>query len=193
LWPFLAEANLGQALAAEGQPIEARQAMERSLRTFSQINAQGFKADVQVRLAEVLVLEGRTEKAGELAREALETARWLHSQPLEAMAMRLLGRLARAVGDRESARVSLEAGRQAEAWNRLLAEKKSELTRLVEEDALAGKRSGRHLRINNGSFYDWLGEPVPVCLGWGKGYDVLPDDQADRVEWLRQRWLGEDT
>ena len=71
------------------------------------------------------------------------------------------------------------------AWSRLLAEKKRELTRLVEEGTLAGRRSGRRLLINNGSFCDWLGEPVPVCPDWGKGYDVLPDDQAERVESLK--------
>jgi len=72
------------------------------------------------------------------------------------------------------------------AWNRLLAEKKRELSRLVEEGVLAGKRRGRRILINNGSFYDWLGEPVPVRPEWGKGYDVLPDDQAERVESLKK-------
>jgi len=75
------------------------------------------------------------------------------------------------------------------AWNRLLAEKKRELTRLVEEGTLAGRRSGRRLLINNGSFYDWLGEPVPVCPDWGVGYDVMPDDQAGRVERLKKERL----
>jgi hypothetical protein len=75
------------------------------------------------------------------------------------------------------------------AWNRLLAEKKRELSRLVEEGVLAGKHRGRRLLINNGSFYDWLGEPVPVCPDWGKGYDVLPDDQADLVESLKSERL----
>ena len=72
------------------------------------------------------------------------------------------------------------------AWNRLLAEKKRELSRLVEEGLLAGNRRGRGLLINNGSFHDWLGEPVPVCPDWGKGYDVLPDDQSEHVEWLKK-------
>jgi hypothetical protein len=75
------------------------------------------------------------------------------------------------------------------AWNRLLAEKKRELGRLVEKGVLAGKRSGRRLRIKNGSFYDWLGKPVLVCPDWGEGYDVLPDDQADRVESLKRERL----
>ena len=76
------------------------------------------------------------------------------------------------------------------AWNRLLAEKKRELSRLAEEGVLAGTRRGRGLLINNGSFYDWLGEPVPVCPDWGKGYDVLPDDQAERVESLKKARLS---
>jgi hypothetical protein len=75
------------------------------------------------------------------------------------------------------------------AWNRMVAEKKRELTRLVGEGVLAGKRRGRGLLINNGSFYDWLNEPVPVCPEWGKGYDVMPDDQADEVESLKKARL----
>jgi hypothetical protein len=75
------------------------------------------------------------------------------------------------------------------AWNRLLAEKKRELSRLVEEGVLAGKRTGRRLLINAGSFYDWLGETVPVCPDWGKGYDMLSDDQADLVESLKSERL----
>jgi hypothetical protein len=75
------------------------------------------------------------------------------------------------------------------AWNRLLAEKKRELTRLVEEGTLAGRRSGRRLLINAGFFYDWLGEPVRLWPEWGKGYDVLPDDQAEQVERLKKERL----
>jgi hypothetical protein len=78
---------------------------------------------------------------------------------------------------------------RGKAWNRMLAEKKRELSRLAEEGVLIGKRSGRRLLIHNGSFYDWLGEPVPVCPDWGKGYDVLPDDQAERVESLKKARL----
>jgi hypothetical protein len=75
------------------------------------------------------------------------------------------------------------------AWNGMVAQKKAELTRLVEEGTLAGRRSGRRSLINAGSFYDWLGQPVPVCPDWGKGYDVLPDDQAERVESLKKARL----
>jgi len=76
--------------------------------------------------------------------------------------------------DMETGREDDEQVVTDKAWNRLLAEKKLELTRLVEEGSLAGKRRGRGLLINNGSFYDWLGEPVPVCPDWGIGYDILP-------------------
>jgi len=75
------------------------------------------------------------------------------------------------------------------AWNRLLAEKKRELTLLVQEGVLASRRRGRGLLINNGSFYDWLDDPVPVCPDWGIGYDVLPDDQAGQVESLKKARL----
>ena len=75
------------------------------------------------------------------------------------------------------------------AWNRLLAEKKRELSRLVQEGVLAGKRRGRGLLINNGSFYDWLREAVPLFPEWGNGYDVLPDDQVDRVASLKKERL----
>jgi len=75
------------------------------------------------------------------------------------------------------------------AWNRILAEKKRELTRLVGKEVPAGKGSGRRLLINNGSFFDWLGEPVPLWPEWGKGYDVLRDGQADEVESLKKARL----
>ena len=75
------------------------------------------------------------------------------------------------------------------AWNGMVAQKKAELSRLVEEGILAGKHSGRRLLINNGSFYDWLDDPVPVCPDWGIGYDVLPDDQAGQVESLKKARL----
>ena len=48
------------------------------------------------------------------------------------------------------------------AWNRMLAQKKKELARLVDQGVLNGKRKGRRLLIKVGSFYDWLGEPAPA-------------------------------
>jgi hypothetical protein len=75
------------------------------------------------------------------------------------------------------------------AWNGMVAQKKAELSRLVEDGVLDGRHSGRRLLINNGSFWDWLGEPVPLFPDWGKGYDVLPDDQMERVKSLKKERL----
>jgi len=71
------------------------------------------------------------------------------------------------------------------AWDRVQREKEREIARLVKEGVLAGKGRGKRLLANVGSFYDWLGETVPVFPDWGSGYEVLPDDQADHVEWER--------
>lgn len=71
------------------------------------------------------------------------------------------------------------------AWNRVLAQKKKELARLVGQGELEGKRKGRGVLVNVGSFYDWLGEPVPVLPEWGTEFEVFPDDEADEVDRLR--------
>jgi hypothetical protein len=89
--------------------------------------------------------------------------------------------------DREPAEDDDEQVVTQKAWNRMLAQKKAELSRLVEEGVLAGRRSGRRLLVNNGSFYDWLGHPVPVRPDWGTSYDVLPDDQAESLKKTRLR------
>ena len=72
------------------------------------------------------------------------------------------------------------------AWNRVLAQKKKELARLVDQGVLEGKRKGRRLRINAGSFYDWLGQPAPVSPDWGLEFEVFPDKKADEVNRLRR-------
>jgi hypothetical protein len=72
------------------------------------------------------------------------------------------------------------------AWNRILAQKKKELARLVDQEVIEGKRKGRRLLINVGSFYDWLGEPAPVFPDWGVEFEVFPDEQADEVDRLRR-------
>ncbi len=72
------------------------------------------------------------------------------------------------------------------AWKRVRKEKTLELARLVEEGTLAGTRRGRRLYVNSGSFYDWIGEPVPVFPDWGLRFDVLPDSKADEVRRLRR-------
>ncbi len=72
------------------------------------------------------------------------------------------------------------------AWKRVHKEKALELARLVEQGTLAGTRRGRRPYVNSGSFYDWLGEPVPVFPDWGLRFDVLPDSEADEARRLRQ-------
>lgn len=72
------------------------------------------------------------------------------------------------------------------AWNRVLAQKKKELARLIDQGVLEGTRKGRRLLINVGSFYDWLGQPAPVFPDWGVEFEVFPDEQADEVDRLRR-------
>lgn len=72
------------------------------------------------------------------------------------------------------------------AWKRVCKEETLELARLVEQGVLVGGRKGRRLVVQAGSFYDWLGEPVPVLPDWGFRFEVLPDKQAAEVRRLRQ-------
>ena len=54
------------------------------------------------------------------------------------------------------------------AWNRVFKEKKREIAGLVDSGVLPGKRRGRSVRVNAGSFYDWLGglSPSRWTGGW---------------------------
>jgi hypothetical protein len=72
------------------------------------------------------------------------------------------------------------------AWERVLKDKKEQLAHLVAEGTLSGKRQGRRLMVNVGSFYDWIGESVPVLPDWGLEFDARPDAEADEVERLRE-------
>lgn len=68
-----------------------------------------------------------------------------------------------------------------EARRRALRETIERLEGLVEEGVLSGRREGRRLLVQAGTFYDWLGEPLPIRPEWGLAYDTFPDDQTDRV------------
>ncbi len=72
------------------------------------------------------------------------------------------------------------------AWNRVLSDKKREIARLVDDGALSGKRKGRRLLVTVGSFYDWLGKPAPVHPEWGVEFEVFPDSETDKVNWLKR-------
>ena len=71
------------------------------------------------------------------------------------------------------------------AWARECRQKERELAELVEQGVLQGAGKGRRLKVNAGSFYDWLGEETPVWPDWGLAFEVLPDDQAEEAE---RRW-----
>jgi hypothetical protein len=72
------------------------------------------------------------------------------------------------------------------AWEKVLKDKKMQLAHLVCERALAGRRRGRRVMVNVGSFYDWIGESVPVFADWGLEFEVRPDVEAGEVERLRE-------
>ncbi len=78
--------------------------------------------------------------------------------------------------DEDGDRVATDA-----AWYRVRGENAEKLRALVAAGTLAGKGKGRRLQIECGSFYDWLGEPVPVVPDLGIEYDVRPDSQARAV------------
>jgi hypothetical protein len=88
------------------------------------------------------------------------------------------------------------------AWDRVLAEKRRELEALVETGMIVGRRKGKKLLVQTGSFYDWLGEPTPVQPQWGMAYEVFPDEKADFVSFnqgerrhvleMSERWTPQD-
>jgi len=72
------------------------------------------------------------------------------------------------------------------AWDKVLREKKAEIQALVQSGVLVGKQRGKRLLVGVGSFYDWLGEPVPLHHLWGRAHEVFPDDEAEEVYRLRK-------
>jgi len=74
-----------------------------------------------------------------------------------------------------------------EAWKWLMREKASQLRSLVDDGTLIARGKGTRLKIACGSFYDWLGEPVPVLPDWGIDVEVFADDRADEAKGLTDR------
>lgn len=68
-----------------------------------------------------------------------------------------------------------------EAWYRVRDEKVAELRKLVADGTLTGKGKGKRMKIACGSFYGWLGQPVPVVPELGMGFDVRPDEREREV------------
>ena len=75
---------------------------------------------------------------------------------------------------------------KAAAWKRVCGEKEREIAQLVDQGVLVGIRKRRRLYVNTGSFYDWLGKPVPFIPDWGSEFEVFPDKQADEVRRLQE-------
>jgi len=73
------------------------------------------------------------------------------------------------------------------AWERVVYEKAAQLRSLVDDGTLAGLGKGTRLKIACGSFYYWLGEPVPVLPDWGIDVEVFADDRADEADGLTKR------
>jgi len=72
------------------------------------------------------------------------------------------------------------------AWYRVRDEKLAELRGLVAAGTLTGKGKGKRLLIACGSFYAWLGQPVPVVPDLGIAFDVRPDKRAGEVARARR-------
>lgn len=75
---------------------------------------------------------------------------------------------------------------RAQRWRRLVADDRRELEKLVATGTLRGVRQGRRVVIEAGSFYDWLGEKMPVFSEGCTDYDVRPDADAARVAQQQQ-------
>jgi hypothetical protein len=69
-----------------------------------------------------------------------------------------------------------------EAWYRVRDAKLAELKQLAAAGKLTCSGKGKRLKIECGSFYDWMGEPVLVVPELGFGFDVRPDARAGEVE-----------
>ena len=73
-----------------------------------------------------------------------------------------------------------------DAWYRVRDEKVAELRALVKAGTLVAKGKGKRTKIPCGSFYDWLGKPVPVVPDFGIEFDVQPDHREREVARARR-------
>jgi len=69
-----------------------------------------------------------------------------------------------------------------EAWYRVRDQKVIELRALCEAGTLVSTGKGKRMKIESGSFYDWLGERVPVPPDFGMEFEVLPDHREADME-----------
>jgi hypothetical protein len=69
-----------------------------------------------------------------------------------------------------------------DAWYRVRDRKTAELRALCAAGTLVSSGKGKRLKIEGGSFYDWLGAEVPVAPEFGIDFQVLPDHRKADVE-----------
>lgn len=73
-------------------------------------------------------------------------------------------------------------------WKRAAADKATTIQQAIDSGAVAAHRRSRRILVEAGSFYDWLGGPVPVYPEWGYEFDVRPD--GEDITPLKQRFDG---
>jgi len=97
------ENNLGLLLHRQGNPVEARRHVERSISLFDDAGVEAGKAGVILSLSELELAESNPEEAARLANQALELAGRLLEDPSLADAHVWLGLIAEARGEEATA------------------------------------------------------------------------------------------
>jgi len=81
------------------------------------------------------------------------------------------------IGDQDFSQMSEEE--EEAAWNEMMNRAGADLDEAVKSGRVETGKDGTGIRLS--SFFDWLGEPLPVYPDVGLEYDVRPDAEADRV------------
>ena len=81
-------------------------------------------------------------------------------------------------GDQDFSQMSEEE--EEAAWKEMRRRARDDLGEAVKVAIVKVGPDGTGIRL--GSFFDWLGEPVPVYPDVGYEYDVRPDEEANRVD-----------
>ncbi len=145
---------------------------------------------LSIKLGWLKTIELWTINSEELAFAAFRAAR----EPITKSAYRRLvaGEREREVPVREVAEMLAERSVDDDAterdWKQAVAKKAKDIEKAVHSGAVAAHRRGRRLLVNTGSFYDWLGETVPLHPDWGLEYEVLPN--GEDFETLKERFDG---
>lgn len=68
-----------------------------------------------------------------------------------------------------------------DAWTRGCSETEQELIELFRTGTLLGEQRDTVVYVSAGSFYDWLGEPMPVWSESAGHYEISPDCETEEV------------